>query len=123
MSAVASGGAVGQSSRWAVLGEAAAVLWLPALLPVCFGVLREESHCLWTYLAMLPLVPGAIVAVLLHADGVWFGVAAAAPTLLALLGLYAAGREMPRALLRVVQALVVVAVAVEGFGLAHALRA
>ena len=32
MSTVASGGAVGQPSRWAVLGEAAAVLWLPALV-------------------------------------------------------------------------------------------
>lgn len=123
MSAVASGGAVGQPSRWAVLGEAAAVLWLPALLPLFSSVLREESHCLWTYLAMLPLVPGAIVAALLHAAGGWFVVAAAAPTALALVCLYAAGREMPRAWLRVVQALVVIAVAVEGFGLAHALRA
>lgn len=108
--------------RSRALREAALVLWLPALLPVVTGMLRDCSHCLWTYLAMLPLAPGAIVAVLLQAQDAWFVVAAAVPTALLLAGLYAAGREAPRWLLRGLQIVVVAGVAAQGVGLAQAIR-
>ncbi len=98
-------------------------LYLPCLCPVLLGVLRECSHCMQTYLKLYVIVPGVIVPVLLQLDDVWFGVGGAAATLLAFSALYLAARELPPWMLRAVQVVAVLLVAVEAVGLAYALRA
>lgn len=110
-------------ARCRALLEAAAVLWLPALVPLLTGMLRDDSHVFWTYVAMLPVVPGTIVAALLQAQGAWFVVAAAVPTLLLGVVLYAVGREAPRWLLVGCHGLVAALLVAEAVGLAYALRA
>lgn len=110
-------------ARSRALLEAALVLWLPALAPLLTGMLREESHGFWTYVAMLPVLPGTIVAALLPAQGAWFVVAAAVPTLLLGVVLYAVGREAPRWLLVGCHGLVAALLVAEAVGFAWALRA
>jgi len=109
--------------RRRALGIAAGTLWLPCLLPIVLGMLRDCGHCMETYLKMFAMVPGVIVPVLLRLEDVWFGVVAVAVTLGALGGLYAAAREMPRGLLYALQGVVMVLVGVESIGLVAALRA
>lgn len=107
----------------AALGHAAATLWLPVLLPVVTGMLRDCGHCLGNYLWSLPMVPGALAAVLSGLDGAWFFVVGGAVTLLLFLVLFLLLRELPRRLGFVAQGITAVLIGLEAVGFAMALRA
>jgi len=120
-------GAAGSSALglpWrAALGHAAASLWLPVLLPVVTGMLRDCGHCLGNYLRSLPMVPGVLAAVLCGLDGAWFFAVGGAVTLLLFGVLLLLLRELPRRLGWVAQGIVAVLVLFEAVGFAMALRA
>jgi hypothetical protein len=105
------------------LWQAALWTWLPALLPLPLGMLRDCDHCLASYAMSLPIVPGVLAAVLLRLDNAWFFVVGVAVAL----GLYALLvvllRELPRGLAMVARLVVAAVVAVQAVGFAHALRA
>lgn len=102
---------------------AACTLWLPALVPLVAGLLRDCSHCFWSYVAMLPLVPGVAVPAALGLDDAWFFVTAGLLALLLFALLVAALQRLPRAYGIGLRAVVVLGVAAEAIGLAQALRA
>jgi hypothetical protein len=103
--------------------RAALVVWLPALAPLASGTLRGCGDCQTRYLLALPTVPGVLVPVLCGLDDAWFFLAGGVAAL-GLFGLVALClHELPRLPARVVQVLVVLAVAGEAIGFAHALRA
>ncbi|MCK5943967.1 MAG: hypothetical protein KAI24_18425 [Planctomycetes bacterium] len=122
-----SAGAVAQKvplrTRRRALAIAAGTLWLPCLLPIVLGLLRDCSHCMHTFLAMFLMVPGVIVPVLLRLEDVWFGEAGAAVTLAVFAGLYAAARELPTRWLYALQVVAMLLIGLEAVGLAMALRA
>jgi hypothetical protein len=109
-------------ARLRCVRDVALVLWLPALVPLLCGMLRDCEHCLYTYLAMLPIVPGAIVPALLDLRSAWWFVVAALPVLAMGGVLYVLWREAPRAVCAVAGAIVAAVVAAQGFGLCFALR-
>lgn len=92
---------------------AAGTVWLPCLLPVVFGQLSDAGGAFYVYLALVPIVPGGLVAMLMQLDDAAFVVAAALPTLLLFGGVYAAARRWPRLGLYVAQTLVIALVAFE----------
>lgn len=51
-------------SRWACAGLAFAVVYLPQLVPLMVGPLRECDHCVENYAKLFPLIPGAFAALL-----------------------------------------------------------
>lgn len=95
---------------------------MPCLLPLLLGMLRDCSHCLWTYTKVFAMVPGVMLPVLLQLDDGWFVLGGAGATLVVLGGLYLAARELPRPALYAVQVVVLVAVSVEATLLATLLR-
>jgi hypothetical protein len=101
---------------------AAGTVWVPTAVPLAFGMLGESSSAL-RYLLFLPAIPGVITPVLRGLDGFWFVLAAVVPTLLAFGGLAVAVRRLPRALLHIVQGLLMTLIALEAIGFANALRA
>jgi hypothetical protein len=104
------------------IGLAALTIWGPCLAPFVAGPLRECDHCVGTYAACLPIVPGVILPVLCNFQSAWFFVAAALVTL-ALLGVLSlALRELPRPWSLGVQAVVAVAIGAEACGFASLLR-
>lgn len=115
--------AVGPRPRALAVRGAAATLWLPTLLPVLTGQLRECSHCLTTYLVSLPVVPGVVAAALLRCDGAMFFVVSGAVAAALLLLVYWLWRELPRGVLIAAAAVVVIAIGAEAFAFAMALRA
>ncbi|MBL8739254.1 MAG: hypothetical protein JNL12_22695 [Planctomycetes bacterium] len=123
MSAIDAGPtALGLSWRGA-LRHAAATLWLPTLVPVVTGMLRDCGHCLGSYLLSLPMVPGALVPALCRCDGAWFFVVGGTATLLLFVALLLLLRELPRRLGWVAQAIAAGLVLFEAIGFAMALRA
>lgn len=123
MSALEAATEVLPRARKRALWIAVGTLWLPCLMPIVLGILRDCSHCMITYLQLFAIVPGVIVPVLLRLEDAWFGVAGAGVTLAALVGLYAAARQMPRAWLYALQVLVMLLVGLEAIALAQLLRA
>lgn len=109
-------------SRLRCARDVALVLWLPALLPLLCGQLRDCQHCVREYLALLPIVPGVIVPVLLDLRGAWWLVVGALPVFAMGFVLYLLWREAPRAVCAVAAVVVAVVVAAQGFGLCFALR-
>jgi hypothetical protein len=110
-----------RSRRRALVGTAA-TLWLPTVLPLFAGPLRECDHCVGNYAALLPVVPGVLAPTLLQLDGATFGLVAGGVTL-ALFGIvYAFWRELPRWLLPVAVAIAASLIGLEAFGFAVALR-
>lgn len=107
----------------AALWQAALWTWLPALLPLPLGMLRDCGHCLSSYAMSLPIVPGVLAAVLINIDDAWFFVVGGVVAL----GLYALLvlllRELPRGCARVASIVVAVVVALQAVGFASALRA
>jgi hypothetical protein len=105
------------------LGRAALVVWLPVLVPIVTGMLRDCGHCQSTYWMTSPMVPGVLVPVLLRSEDAGFvGVGVLAT--LAFHGVVAVLlRELPRAAGVVVQGIVALAVAGEAVAFAYALRA
>jgi len=103
--------------------RAALTLWLPVLVPLVTGMLRDCDHCVQSYLLSCVLVPGVIVPVLLQLDDALFCVVGGATTLLLFVGLWAAVLELPRWWRWALQAVVVLAITAESIGFAHALRA
>ena len=97
-------------------------LWLPCLLPVLLGMLRDCSHCLSTYAKLFAMVPGVLLPILLELEDGWFVLGGAGATLSLLVGLYLAARELPRPGLYALQVVVLVAVSVEATLLATLLR-
>ncbi len=103
--------------------RAACTLWLPVLVPVVTGMLRDCGHCLTNYLLCSPLVPGIMVPVLCNLDDAAFFVVGGVVTLL-LFGLVTLLlRELPRAFGYAAQAIVTVLITFEAIGFASALRA
>ncbi len=105
------------------LANAVLTLWLPVLVPLVTGMLRDSDHAFWSYVWMFPLVPGAIVPALLGLDGAWFFVAAGIAALTLFAGLWLALRALPPLLRGVLRAAVVFGVAFEAIGFANLLRA
>lgn len=102
---------------------AALTIWSPCLVPFVAGPLRECGHCVGTYAACLPIVPGVIVPVLWDFQGAWFFFGGAALFTLGLLGVLALVlREVPRPWSLAVQAVVALAIAAEAYGFASLLR-
>lgn len=102
---------------------AAGTLWLPVLVPLLTGMLRDCDHCLQNYLLCCVLVPGILAPVLLGLDDAWFVVVGGATTLVLFVGLWVALHELPRWWRWALQAVVVLAISFEAIGFAHALRA
>ncbi len=102
---------------------AAITLWLPALVPIVTGMLRECEHCAQSYLLCLPLVPGILVPTLLRLDDAWFFVVAGLCTLLLFAGLAFALHRLRRPLAFALQVAVVLAVTAEAIGFTNLLRA
>jgi hypothetical protein len=121
VSAVAGDG-LGLAWRHA-MQRAACTLWLPVLVPVVTGMLRDCSHCLTNYLLCSPLVPGILVPVLCNLDGAAFFVVGGVMTLLLFALVALLLRELPRGFGYVAQAIVTVLIAFEAIGFAGALRA
>ncbi len=110
--------------RRTALLHAAATLWVPVLAPVGLGMLGNGSAQAATHFWLgSPIVPGVLVAVLVHADGVWFVLAALLPTLALFLGLYLAAREVPARLLYTIELAIVLLVAFQAIGFLYALQA
>lgn len=103
--------------------DAALSLWLPCLLPLVTGMLRDCDHCATAYLLSLPLVPGLLVPGLLRLDDAAFFVVGGAATLLFYAGVVVLLRRLPRPWRLLAQAAVVLAVLVASIGYANALRA
>ncbi len=123
MSAVATG-VPGLGLPWrAALWRAAAASWLPTLVPILFGLLRDCGHCQGSYLLSLPIVPGVLLPALCQLDDAWFFVVGGATTLALFAGLALLLRELPVRLGWVAQGLAAVLVAFEAIGFAMALRA
>ena len=122
MNAAATAPQLGLPARRALV-RAVLVVWLPALVPIATGTLRGCGHCLQSYLLSLPLVPGVLAPVLLGLDDAVFFVVAGVVTLLVFVVTALAVYELPRPLARVVELVVVLAVAFEAIGYANALRA
>ena len=101
----------------------ALTLWLPCVVPILLGMLRDCSHCVQSYLLMVPLVPGIIAAVLLRLDDFAFVLGAAVPTALIGYGVYLAARKLPRRPLGWIQGVVAVVVASQAVVLCSWLRA
>ncbi len=102
---------------------AAASVWLPTLLPVVLGMLHDCGHCLCTWWLCMPMVPGALPAVLLQLEDAWFFVVGGAVSLALFGGLALVLRELPRPWSHLAQSVVVLAVAAQAIGFAFALRA
>jgi hypothetical protein len=119
--AVGAEGAVRSWRRAACL--AGLSVWLPVLVPVCFGLLRDCGHCARTYWLCSALVPGLLPSVLLQLDDAVFFVVAAAVTLGLFGGLAVALRELPRPWHWVAQGPVAVVSTLSALGFAMALRA
>ncbi len=102
---------------------AALTLWIPVLVPVVGGPLRDCAHCLRTFLLCLPMVPGALAPTLLQVPGVWFFVVGGLVALVAFGMLAVVLRELPRPWSSVIQVIVAIGVAAEAWGFALALRA
>ncbi len=113
------------SSAWAEcrlpLRRAALALWLPMLVPFAFGPLTECAHCVQSYLAILPVLPGALAAAWIRNTPVAFYALGLTATLvvLALVALLVglAGRRWPW-----VAVPVALLSAAQAIGLAHLLR-
>ena len=105
------------------LARAAWTVWLQTLAPVVSGMLRDCGHCVTSYWLSVPMVPGALLPVLLQLHDAWFFAVGGIVALL-LFGLTALVlRELPPKLGYVAQAIVSLAVAAEAVGFAAALRA
>jgi len=102
---------------------AALTLWLPVLVPLLTGMLRDCGHCVQSYLLSYVLVPGILVPALLHLDDAAFVVVGGLTTVLLFAGLWRALCRLSAPWNRALQAVVVLAIAVESIGYAHALRA
>lgn len=76
------------------LARAAAILWLPAGLPLFLGPLSECGHCVRIYWMVVPIVPGFIARMVVP-DAVGIALAAVL-TLLLLAGLTLALRRLPQ---------------------------
>jgi hypothetical protein len=113
---------VGQAAAFATGRQAALTLWLPVVVPLVTGMLRDCDHCLQNYLLSLPLVPGILVPVLLGLDDALFFVVGGAATLLCFATVWAV-LQLPSPWHRVLQVVVVLAVTAESIGYATALRA
>ena len=104
------------------VGLAAATLWLPTLVPLALGML-QDGDVVSRYLQFVPVLPGIVPAVLTGADGVLLVVVALLVTVVAVAVLYVLMRELPRRIGYPVQGLVMVLVALQSVGFAHALLA
>lgn len=105
------------------LGLAALTVWLPVLVPLVGGVLRDCGHCVQTFLLCLPMVPGALAPTLLQVPGAWFFVVGGVVTLAAFGMLAVVLRELPRPWSLGVQVAVAIGIAAEAWGFAWMLRA
>jgi hypothetical protein len=73
------------------------VLWLPTLVPLWLGPLQGLSHgVVADYLRTVPVLPGVLLPVLLHAQGAWFWFEGAIATMTVFLVFSLAMRELPR---------------------------
>lgn len=104
------------------LGLAALTVWPPVLLPVVFGVLSDCGHCLQTFLRCAPMVPGALLPVLLQVPSPWFYVVGALLTLAGFGMLAIVLRELPRPWSVGIQVAVAIGVGAEAWGFAWMLR-
>ena len=122
MSAVATSSDVGLP-WWRALVRAAATVWLPTLVPVAFGMLRDCSHCATNYWLSLPTVPGLLAPVLLQLQDALFFVVGGLVALLLFALTSLLLRELPPKLGYAAQAIVALGVALESVGIAAAMRA
>ncbi len=114
--------AVGRPWRRALV-RAACTVWLPTLVPVAFGMLRDCSHCATNYWLSLPTVPGLLAPVLLQLQDVPFFVVGGLVALLLFALTALLLRELPPKLGYAAQAIVALGVALESVGIAAAMRA
>lgn len=105
------------------LALAGLTVWLPVAVPLVVGPLHECGHCVSTYLSCAPIVPGVLAPVLFDLRGAWFYVAGVLVALLLFGGLGLVLRELPRPGSVVAQWVVIVAVALQAYVFALALRA
>lgn len=105
------------------LTNTALTMYVPVLVPIVAGMLKDSEHAFWTYVATFVLVPGAIAPALLRLDGALFFVAAGAATFALFAGLWLAALWLPPVLRGVLRAAVAFAVAFEAIGFANLLRA
>jgi hypothetical protein len=102
---------------------AALTLYVPVMMPVLLGMLRDCGHCATQYWLSAPVVPGVLVSLLLGLDDAWFFLVAGAVTA-ALFGVLAlAMRELPLPWSAAVQAPAIGFVGLQAIGFAAALRA
>ena len=103
-------------------GLTAATLWLPCLVPFVAGPLGECRHCIATYAACLPMVPGVLAPVLIDAQSAWFFVFGGVVTLAMGAVVAVVLREMPWPWSLGVQVVVAVLIGCEALGFASLLR-
>jgi len=101
---------------------AALLLWVPVLVPIATGMLRD-SYAFQTYLLCLPLVPGILVPTLLQLDGAWYMIVAGLATLLLFAVVCWLLSRLRRRPAIAVQVAVVLAVTFEAIGFANSLLA
>lgn len=101
---------------------AAAVVWLPCLVPL-LGIVNDSGHALRSYLMCFVAVPGMLVPAILQLDGFWFGAVAFAVTIMIFTALYLVARYWPRHSMQVVMLIAAVLLSFGAIGLGNAFRA
>ena len=87
------------------------------------GPLSECGHCVKTYSMCLPMVPTIAVPTALGLDGALWAIAGGAVTLALFLAVTVTLRKWRHPASTIVQTIVMLAVGVQGYGLAVLLRA